>query len=360
MNTDDQQKKAIFVLGMHRSGTSAVAGTLRHLGVDLGRSLKPPIKGENDRGFWEHADISQKHDDILSVFNSSWDDPCELPPQYIRNPDVIEHSNAIASIITEEFRDAKLFGLKDPRMCRLLELWDVIFSSRRLNPGFVLVFRNPWEVARSLATRDGFPLAKSFSLWLSHTLAITTFTKDRPRSIVLYDRLLEDPCGTVNRIADDLRISWPVPVDEARPLVEGFLSHSLRHHLFSPAAVTRNRLTDLAFSLYERVDTAPESLHDSVWNELANEARQLLQEILCPQLNRMRKDISARIEEYRQDRRNHEIALETAHTYTRELENEITKMRTSFDRERNAWRTERESLIARIEAPKNLSIGNDS
>ena len=46
----------IAVLGMHRSGTSAVARGLKALGVDLGENLMPPVEGNNEKGFWEDRD----------------------------------------------------------------------------------------------------------------------------------------------------------------------------------------------------------------------------------------------------------------------------------------------------------------
>ncbi len=64
---------AIIVLGMHRSGTSALAGALALLGVDMGRSLLAPAD-DNVRGLWEHEELVRLHDRLLSAFESSWDD----------------------------------------------------------------------------------------------------------------------------------------------------------------------------------------------------------------------------------------------------------------------------------------------
>ena len=48
---------ALVVLGMHRSGTSALAGMLHHLGVALGdRLMKATL--DNPRGYWEHPTSS--------------------------------------------------------------------------------------------------------------------------------------------------------------------------------------------------------------------------------------------------------------------------------------------------------------
>ena len=49
-------RKAIVVLGMHRSGTSAVCGALDVLGVNFGQRLAPAAK-DNEKGYWEHPEI---------------------------------------------------------------------------------------------------------------------------------------------------------------------------------------------------------------------------------------------------------------------------------------------------------------
>jgi hypothetical protein len=49
-------KKIIVVLGMHRSGTSALTRGLSTLGVGLGDTLHP-AGSDNPTGFWEDRDI---------------------------------------------------------------------------------------------------------------------------------------------------------------------------------------------------------------------------------------------------------------------------------------------------------------
>ena len=55
--------KAAIVLGVHRSGTSALAGTLSMLGIQFGKSLRP-ANAKNPRGLWEHNEILNLHDRI--------------------------------------------------------------------------------------------------------------------------------------------------------------------------------------------------------------------------------------------------------------------------------------------------------
>ena len=62
---------AIVVLGMHRSGTSAMAGVLQRLGVDLGSRLTPG-DADNPKGYWEHTELVDIHDRLLRSLSSRW------------------------------------------------------------------------------------------------------------------------------------------------------------------------------------------------------------------------------------------------------------------------------------------------
>ena len=68
-------KKAIVVVGMHRSGTSAVSGVLDELGVFMGRNLFAPQKGVNEKGFFENAKVVDINERLFDALLGSWDDP---------------------------------------------------------------------------------------------------------------------------------------------------------------------------------------------------------------------------------------------------------------------------------------------
>lgn len=72
----------ILVLGMHRSGTSAIAGVLSKLGVDFGDSLLPGIAGVNDKGFFEHTDVIDLNEDLLAHMERTWLDLDPMPADW--------------------------------------------------------------------------------------------------------------------------------------------------------------------------------------------------------------------------------------------------------------------------------------
>ena len=74
---NSQARIAILVLGMHRSGTSALARLIGHLGAGLPADAIE-AHADNARGYWESAAIVKAGDQLLRVARSSWFDPRPL------------------------------------------------------------------------------------------------------------------------------------------------------------------------------------------------------------------------------------------------------------------------------------------
>lgn len=220
----------IVVLGMHRSGTSALTGVLSLLGIDPGDSLLPAMENVNPKGFWEHEEIVSIHDQLLAAFSSSWDDESPLPNQWWHTSLVADFRNRIVNILRRDFSNRPTWLIKDPRMCRLLPLWQDVFRELACPPLFILALRNPVEVAHSLRKRNDLVEVESCLLWLTYMLEAEFQTRGQPRAFVNYERLLFDWRGTVADIGQTFCLSWPVAVEDAATNVEKFLDPSLRHH----------------------------------------------------------------------------------------------------------------------------------
>ena len=71
-----QRKPIVFVLGMHRSGTSLCSHILSALGVDMADQIAGPgntsVTPDNPRGHWERWEIVEFHDRILRLFNRDY------------------------------------------------------------------------------------------------------------------------------------------------------------------------------------------------------------------------------------------------------------------------------------------------
>jgi hypothetical protein len=221
---------AIVVLGMHRSGTSALARVLNLLGVTLGNDLVE-ARADNPKGFWEHQRILETHDNLLEVLGTWFDDYAPLPQNWWEREEVQPFREQLIRIIESDFTGSPLWGFKDPRTCRLLPLWHQIFDELKCERKFVLMLRNPYEIARSLATRNGFSLNKSLLLSLIHLLDGEFASRSHPRVVVTYNELMEDWRSTVSKIGQTLEVRWLRSLDEVTPEVQEFLDPNLRHHV---------------------------------------------------------------------------------------------------------------------------------
>ena len=222
-------RKAVVVLGMHRSGTSTLCGALDVLGVNFGKHLMPANEA-NPKGYWEPLEIVSVHDDLLRALGSHWDDDRALPVDWLEREVTKKTQSRLLAILQRDFGQTVLLGLKDPRMSRLMPLWFPLFQKLAIDPRFVLVIRHPWEVAQSLAKRDGLDHRKSYLLWLQHTLEAESATRGHKRAIVDYGELLKEPVTVLRRLRSELELEVVLPAPSTvQKSLRKFLQSSLRH-----------------------------------------------------------------------------------------------------------------------------------
>ncbi|MGP3726271.1 sulfotransferase [Cereibacter sphaeroides] len=219
---------ALIVLGMHRSGTSALAGVLAQMGCDLPLDLMPST-AFNPRGHFESLQIYHLNDAILASGGSAWDDWAPFNPEWYRSPRLGEFRQRAAEVMAQEFGRSSLIVLKDPRICRLLPFWKEVLAEAGFRPLFVCTHRAPDEVAASLSRREGWPPGWGQLLWLRHVLEAEAETRQEPRLFVSYEALLSDWRATVARIGEGLGLRFPRTADAAAPAIRDFLADELRH-----------------------------------------------------------------------------------------------------------------------------------
>ncbi len=231
---------AVLVLGMHRSGTSALTRVVSLLGADLPRNLIPGVEGDNAMGFWESADVNRLNTEILASAGSTWDDWRCFNPEWIRSPAKQAFKIRAVELLNVDFSASSLFVLKDPRICRLLPFWLEVLRDLDAEPRCLLPIRNPLEVAASLRRRDGFSTSKSQMLWLRHVVDAEHETRGSKRAILFYDDLLDDWRDTVGEFSRELNVAWPGRSATAEVAIDRFLNHRNRHHALSSENVAHH------------------------------------------------------------------------------------------------------------------------
>jgi hypothetical protein len=233
-------RQAVLVLGMHRSGTSALARLLNLCGAVLPEGLVEPSPEVNATGFWESRALLALHDEILAAAGGSWHDLRELDPGWFASDAAAGFRARLGALLAREYAGAPLLLVKDPRLCRLLPLWRQVLREMHIEPLVVLPVRNPLEVAASLRERDGFGEGKALLLWLRHVLAAERDSRGLQRAFVTYEQVLADAPGTVERLGRALGVRWPRAPEVAAADMAAFLSPALRHHERDADAVLGN------------------------------------------------------------------------------------------------------------------------
>jgi hypothetical protein len=232
---DKKNNKLIVVLGMHRSGTSAITRGLQVMGVDLGDRVMSPVTDINPKGFWEDIDINALNIEMLSTIGNDWHHLAEIDSTDIEILRKKGYFLRAAELLQQKLNGTPIFAFKDPRVAKLLPFWKRIFSDYQFDVTYLLAVRHPLSVVKSLARRDCFEAEHSYLLWLGHVIMSLTGSTGSRRILVDYDSLMLAPDRELQRIAKYTGLE--IDSAELQNYKNDFLDQSLQHTLY--------KLTDL-------------------------------------------------------------------------------------------------------------------
>lgn len=221
-------RNCLMVLGMHRSGTSALAGTLALAGCDAPKTLMASNEN-NEKGYFESAAIWELHNRIMAAIGISWDDWFSLDDGWIDSPQGQELLDQAVTMLQQEFGASRLFVFKDPRICRLNGFWARALARVGARPLYILTHRSPVEVAASLSRRDDFHPHFGQLLWLRYTLDAEFATRDQPRIFTSYARLMQRRSAILGDLEQALGFRFAKRTAPVHAAVEEFLEDGLRH-----------------------------------------------------------------------------------------------------------------------------------
>jgi hypothetical protein len=205
-----------IVLGMHRSGTSLVAGLLHQSGITMGtpRSFKPRPNEENPKGFYENYEFRKLNDDILESSGyivKTWNPKLED----IRVSSI--HRLRMKRLIMKYLNRYHKWGWKDPRQVLTCDKWFEAIQELGLG-GIVrtiFVYRHPLSVAISMMGRKNTEtISHGLALWFLYNQhgaqAVEEF--GLPCLVLSFERLIESPVSTLSHMSQfvDLEIGRDV------------------------------------------------------------------------------------------------------------------------------------------------------
>ena len=239
----------IVVLGMHRSGTSALARVLNLAGAYFGaEGVATPANVENRKGFWEREDVRALNDAALHSIGCDWDVVANFDVAAIGRQELATLRSGAADIVAKLDAHRPWF-VKEPRLCLLLPIWRPSLEF----PVCVHIYRNPLEVARSLKARNDMPIAAGLALWEAYNVAAFDAAAGLPRLVVSYHDLMHEPLAVTARTCTVLGSHGGYTLRQpAGDELAAFLSARL-HHQRASAAALRAAASEQQVALYEQL-----------------------------------------------------------------------------------------------------------
>ena len=270
---------AVIVLGMHRSGTSTIAKALELFGIHIGTNLLPGGT-PNPKGFYEDQRILQFNKDLLSALKSRWDyiqaDPISTISDTMRS-DLYKRA---LEIIEESFGGHDIWGFKEPRTLRLLPFWTDFFEKQQIKAKYIVVTRNPDDIAESLFIRNLLPHSHSYLLTAIYYRDLLAHMRTHRFAVIDYDFLLANPKSEIRRLEAQLELP-PAAESDLTFFCESFVSRELKR-----SQGTGNHITPIRDTLIEAHNQLilcgvnPSHIHSSAltdcWKKIVTHTETLL------------------------------------------------------------------------------------
>ncbi len=194
----DLPQRVVTVLGMHRSGTSSLVGSLEEAGLPLGE-VRTVGGDSNEKGHREPGELISLHDDVLITSGGAW----HLPPATVTwTPSQRERRDAFIASRAE----MPLWGWKEPRTLLVIDGWLEVLPDL----GMVGTFRHPAVVARSLQRRHGNETADMWlEVWLAYNASLLRLAEDRGFPLIDFDLPAEAYQARLRAIIAELGLGTP-------------------------------------------------------------------------------------------------------------------------------------------------------
>lgn len=285
VHSEPMLRDQIVVLGMHRSGTSAVTELIHTMGAYVGDADSLTKQSwQNARGFFERQDVRKICEALLQGAGADWWKVSGFHPDSVPHSVLEEQMRAIRRVV-EQLASHGTWVIKEPRLCMLFPLF-----KRFLHRAIVVhAVRHPVEVAQSLRFRNGFPLQVGLALWEVYNVAIINNAAGVPTVVVNYDELVGAPSAVASRIATDLgRLgARGMSHEEAAKVVDA----SLRRER-TPAQSSNDRLTEAQARLWKALSEGAEL---EIPREPSPDAIALLKEFEADETSRRSNEARRRV-----------------------------------------------------------------
>lgn len=199
MKSRKKVENTVVVLGMHRSGTSLIAGILEKLGVNMGER-QVGVHWSNPLGHYENIDFVKMDDKILEKAGGTWDNPPDVSKILELSSDK-ELMQEIENVVKKN--EDVIWGWKVPTTSLTIELYLPFLT----NPHFIICYRDPEAIAKSLKKRDDMDREKALQLTDFYVKSIKDFFERHPELKYIeihYEDVVRNPKEAIWKLIDFL------------------------------------------------------------------------------------------------------------------------------------------------------------
>ena len=206
----------VLVTGTGRSGTSTIAGSLHHLGLEV----PGPYLGANEsnpKGFYESRWAIRFHKRLTGAAGITDMDSRPQALDRVRAVITPQRRAELVAFLRDRASGHAQVVIKDPRSVWAQELWRDAAAEAGLDIRYLSMLRHPAEVIGSramyYASRSDEAARRRYEIfsiarWINNSLISERETRGQRRTFVKYTDLLEDWRPAVAKVADELGLTY--------------------------------------------------------------------------------------------------------------------------------------------------------
>lgn len=166
---ENKSPKIVFIIGMHRCGTSLLSNCLIENGFSIGKTKNKDKNWQNPNGYFENDAFTHIHDKLLRYNHSSW---CSIKKKIMDYTE--EHINEYRKLLINEFENENLLLIKDPRLTFFVDFLKEVCSNN-YEYKFLFLTRNKEECCNSLSKAQNKLYSESSNLY---DITMSYYTND--------------------------------------------------------------------------------------------------------------------------------------------------------------------------------------
>lgn len=296
----NRMRDVLFILGMHRSGTSVTTRICSLLGAQLPKTLLKPNVG-NPKGYWESDVIVRHNEQALNKEGFSWFDLPSWSVLRSVGQKYISSSSDFLEILESEYISQECDGMpiliKDPRISLFLPEYENLIDQSKTYGKIrtIICLRSPLEVAGSIYERDQLDKISSQMVWLTYMLHAEKSTRHLDRSFVKYTDLFTDNAYDLFlRNTNSLNLNWLNDSVSTRQSIDDFITPNLYRQKSKTVDMVMPYLVEKAYMAFLKLANN-QDVHKTI--EVLDECFDILESTVSA-LSKVRENLTETLTRY--------------------------------------------------------------